>query len=182
MITKKEEPIVLDTDDAAAQKKTVEVWVSRHGRICTDERAARFDGSTHSKCACGNIARKAYTKCDSCIAKKKNEQYDAYAFEAWDYAKPVYSNYADKYFFSVDDLVEYCEEEDVEYKDLQLLICEENEWQEVGYDYWDDMMPENADGELPKVLEEKLKELNEVISKLPPISYSPSKIRTEYKP
>ena len=180
MKNKIEEPVVLDTDDSAAQKKSVEVWVSRTGRIFTDERAARFDGSTHSKCECGNIARKNYTKCDTCIAKGKIERYNSYKFEEWDFVKPVYSDYADKYFFSVDDIASYCEYEEIDSKELRLLICEPNEWQQIGGDYWDDLMPENSDGDLPKNLESKLKELNDVIANLPPISYSPSKVRTEY--
>lgn len=60
-----------------------------------------------------------------------------------------------------------------------LLICDSNYLHTINSDIWEDELPE--DGDIPKELQAKLDELNQFIQTLPPISYSPSKVRTEYK-
>lgn len=176
----KKELVIFPDDESAAKKQTVTGWVSRNGRFYgNDERTARYDGSTHSKCECGNKVRKGWIKCDSCSHKASIERYEAYAFEEWDGKQPVYSDSCDKYFYDSDEIEEYCEENDVEPEDLRLVICKSNYLSEINSSIWEDRLPE--DGDIPKELQVKLDELNEFIKTLPPVSYYPSKIRTKYE-
>lgn len=176
---KKEELVVLDTDDAAAEKKTVTGWVSRTGIFYgQNEDMARYAGCTHKKCSCGNIMTKGWTKCDVCRAIKTRERYDALPFEEWDGKKPLCTYDGDQYFFNESDIDDYCEEHEIESKDLMLVICSPNFPRQISSEYWADALPE--EGDIPKELQAKLDELNIFIGTLGPLSYSPSGIRTEY--
>jgi hypothetical protein len=70
----KDEKMILDTSDEAAKFVTgISGWVSRDGHFCgNDERIARYIGSTHKLCECGNIVEKMWIKCDRCRARKLN--------------------------------------------------------------------------------------------------------------
>jgi hypothetical protein len=177
-----EKKIILDTSDEAAKLVTVTGWVSSDGRFWgKDERAARYAGCTHSTCECGKLMERAYTKCEDCRHKADIERYNKLPFKEWDGDESVYSHACDKYFFNEEDLVEYCEENEIEPQELRLVICEQNNYNEVESDYWADIMPDDGDGDLPKELQKALDNLNSVIHTLPPCSYYPGKIRTEYK-
>lgn len=176
----KHEVIILDSSDKAAQYKTVSGWVSSDGRFFGDnEQSARYAGSTHHTCECGNLMTKGWTKCDECRFKLDIERYEKYSFEEWDGNKPVCDYDGDNYFFSAEDIDEFLDEHDLKDSDLRLVICTPNYLTHICSDLWDDILPE--DGEIPKELDEKIDELNKFISTLAPISWSPSKIRTEYK-
>ncbi len=180
-MSKEKEPMVMYTDDNAAQLKTITGWISRNGKFFgTDENIARFDGCTHKTCECGNMMIKHYTKCERCISKLQFERYNAYPFEEWDGKKPLCEHNGDRYFFDASDIDEYLEEHEMEAKDLMLVICRPNYARTVDSSIWEDDLPE--DGDIPKELQAKLDEMNEVIKTMPPISYSPDKIRTEYTP
>mgnify|MGYP003498694028 FL=1 len=177
---KEKELVVLKDDEIAAKKMTVAGWVSRNGRFYgSDERTARHDGSTHNKCECGNKVTKGWTKCDFCISKSAVERYKAYTFQEWDGKQPVYSENYSKYFYNIDEIDDFCEDSEVDPKDLMLVICDSNYLDKIDSSIWEDKLPE--DGDIPKELQDKLDELNQFIKTLPAISYSPSKIRTEYK-
>lgn len=176
----KKELVIFPDDELAAKKETVTGWVSRNKRFYGEnESAARYDGSTHSKCECGNKVQKGWTKCDFCRAKSAKERYDAYEFQEWDGKQPVYSDNYDKYFFDSDEIDDYCEENEVSSEDLMLVICKSNYLGLINSSIWEDDLPE--DGDIPKELQVKLDELNEFIKTLPPVSYYPSKIRTKYE-
>jgi len=64
-------------------------------------------------------------------------------------------------------------------EELMLVICEPNYPRQIDSSIWEDDLPE--DGEITKELQAKLDEVNELIKILPPLSWSPSKVRTEYK-
>lgn len=172
--------IILDTDEAAASQKTITGWVSRNGRFYgKDEQLARYDGCTHKTCECGNPVEKSWIKCPNCRAKKDTERYNAFPFKEWDGKEPICMFDGDKYFFSEEDIEMYLEDnEDLNPEDLRLVICEPNYPHEITEDWWADDLPE--DGEMPKALSDKIDELNKFIKTMPPLSYSPGKIRTEY--
>jgi hypothetical protein len=178
----KEEIIILYTDDAAASLKTVTGWVSRNGLFFgSDERTARYNGSTHSKCECGKLKPRRYSRCEYCRIKHSNEMYGRYAFEEWDMKSPVCLYDGDEYFWDVDDIENYLEENGMSPSDLKLVICSPNYATEIDESLWEDDLPENSEGELPKDLSIKISELNEFIRKMEPLSWGPSNIRTEYK-
>lgn len=174
-----EEKIIMYDSAEAAQQITITGWVSGGDKRFwyKDEHMARWSGCTHLKCECGKIMRKSYTKCDDCRHKLAAERYNALPFKEWN-GEPVVEWDGDKYFFNEEDLIEYCEENEI--KEIDLLFCIENNWRNIDEDYWADEMPDNADGELPKELQLALNSLNSVINTLPAQSYSPSKIRTKY--
>lgn len=177
----KEEKIILDSSNEAAQLKTVTGWVSSTGRFFTDERLARYDGSTHSACECGNLMKRSWTKCDSCRSVSNQEKYKAMPFKEWDMKTPLVIFYDDKYFFDADEIEEYLEEHELKDEDLQLVICEPNYLSTIDSGNWEDVLPVDGDGELPKEVEKALGELNKIIEKAEPISWSEGKYRTEYK-
>jgi len=174
-----EEIILYDSDKAAKFVTGISGWVSAKKHFYgTDENLARYDGCTHKKCECGNSMERHYTKCSECRHKSAVERYNSFPFKEWD-GTPVVTWDGDKYFFSEEELWEYCDESELE--EISLLFCQPNKWHKIDADYWSDEMPENSDGELPKELQLALDNLNAVIETLPPQSYSPGKIRTTYK-
>jgi hypothetical protein len=178
---KHEEKQIMYESDEAAKLMTVTGWVSSKGRYWgKDEHMARWEGSTHSLCKCGAIKETSRIECDKCYAKKKIELFNAYPFKEWDMVTPLTLFDDDKYFFGPEDIDEYLEENELKSEDLRLVICYPNHMQEVDYSIWDDILPE--DGDLPKNILDKINELNTLIRKTNPISWSPSKIRTSYIP
>lgn len=153
--------VVLNTDDAAAKLTTVTGWVSRDGFFYgKDERAARWSGCTHIVCECGKPMPKSYTKCDECREKAYRARYLALpVVEAGDGPFCIYQD--DRYFWSLQDVYDYCYDEDIKPSSLLLVLAEPHYARQVDEDYWSDDLPE--DGELPDDIAKALKKLNEVI-------------------
>lgn len=189
----KEEKVILDTDTQAARFiENIKGWVDINNRFYGNnedsERMARYSSATHRTCECGKIMVKGYTKCEECRAKAERERYNELPFQEWDEKTPVYSHYFDKYFFSPSEIEDAIDEEKEEYDvagvDLMLVLCIPNKYFQVGSDHWCDIMADDDmddDDPFPKELKSALETLNNVIEKLPPASWSPGKIRTEYK-
>lgn len=179
-----EAKVILPTDPEAATFRTdISGWVDIHGRFWgTDERMARYSSSTHSMCECGNIVSRGWTKCSSCREKEDITRYDKLQFKVWDGDEYVYSYAVEEYFRDEDEIMEYCDDHDIMPNGLRLVLCEPNYFNELNKDQWDEILPEDSDGELPKKLEDAIDALNNVIKSLPPASYSPSNYRTSYTP
>lgn len=169
--------IILDTSDEAAKPYTMEGWLSSDGRFFKDESTARYAGSTHSTCSCGKLMKRGYTKCEWCSDDLAYQRYLGYFYKEYN-GEPVVTRDGDTYFFSEDELTDYMVDNELE--SIDLLFCEKNHFHPVNEDYWADYMPDDSDGELPQALQEALDNLNKVIETLPPVSYSPAKIRTSY--
>jgi len=181
MITQKQ--IIYDDENAARFVENVKGWVDINNRFFGNnpesEHMARWSSCTHLKCECGNLMTKGWTKCDECRTKSGIERYNQLPFKEYD-GSIVYSHYADEYFNDADEIEIYCEDEDVDAKDLRLVFCVPNKFREINSDYWSDILPDDSEGELPVKLQQALDSLNKVISELLPASYLPGKIRTEY--
>lgn len=178
---KTEQKIVMYESDEAAQLKTVTGWVSRDGRFFgNDEHIARFAGATHKLCECGKVAKISYIRCRECQHKVDVDLYNAMPFKEWDQETFVYSKACDKYFNDPSDIDEYCQENEIKPCDLMLVICEPNSFGYINPEYWENELSE--DGELPEELEVGVNKINELIQTLPPASWHPGKIRTEYNP
>ena len=179
MTTKNEKVIMYDSDEAAQFKTNLSGWVSSNGKYYgSNEHMARWDGSTHNVCECGNVMKKSYIRCETCRAITARNIYNDKPYRKYDSDEPVVTWDGDTYFFSEESLMDFCEEQEVDHIDL--LICKPNNYFEVEADYWADIMPEDSDGDLPKALELALANLNEVIRGLQPCSYGPGDIRTTY--
>jgi hypothetical protein len=179
---KEENVIMYDSPEAATYVKNIEGWIDKDRRFFgkgdDGERMARYSSCTHKTCDCGNIMQKGYTKCEDCRRKASVERYNALPFKEWDLSEPVCTWDGDKYFFNIEDLEEYMEENEL--TEIPLLLCEANKYRKIEADYWADVFPDDSDGELPKEMQEALDNLNAVIDKMPAASYAPSRIRTTY--
>jgi hypothetical protein len=178
--------VILYEDESAAKfVENISGWVDVNRRFFGNnkdsEHMARYSSCTHMRCECGEIMTKGWTKCDKCREVLAIEKYNSRPFREYD-GGIVYSDLADKYFRDSDEIEEYCEEEDLHPSELRLFLCVPNEFTEIDGDQWNDILPEDSEGELPKKLQDAINCLNEVIKSLPPASYSPSNNRTEYKP
>jgi len=150
------EPIVLFDSPEAAQFKTVGVWVSRHGRPCSDERCARYDGCTHYVCEeCGQPYPKT-SYCIPCHDKMRRAIFDAMPKMPWDTTTPLVIFNTDIYFFDVGDLLDYCADNEVPPESLPLVLCVPKETPELDPDdfFWD-VLGEGGDvpGEIVKAAE-----------------------------
>lgn len=129
-----DERIIFPEDPEAAQKITVEGWVSRGGLFYgNDERAARYRGCTHVHCSnCGEPAKQGYLICPACIAKKEKERFDSLPKVKWDGVTPICIYGSDQYFFDGDELDDYLDVHDLKAEDLMLVLCNPVYPQEIG--------------------------------------------------
>jgi hypothetical protein len=156
-----ERKIILASDDDAASIQTVTGWVSRLGHFFgNDERTARYDGSTHRKCdGCGAIIeRNCY--CRDCYVKKEAEKFNNMDHKEWNGTDALYSQAHDRYFFDLDELDQYCEDEETTPESLMLIICTPTYANAVSpADIYEGDLPE--DGEVPSEVQAAFDELNE---------------------
>ena len=159
-----EKKIILGTSDEAAKIETVTGWMSRTGRFWgKDERAARYDGSTHRLCSCGEVIEKQ-GYCRPCADKKEAEKFAAMERKEWDGKAMLYSQSADEYFHDSDQILDHCEEHECKPDDMQLVICEPVYAGEIDpNEYYHDDLPEDCevDGELADAFEELNKLIRE---------------------
>lgn len=180
MSDKKEELIVLDTDSAAAEYKTVSGWVSRNGHFWgEDERMARYEGSTHKTCSCGTVhSKSAY--CRPCHEKKQLEKYWQLPFKEYD-GGMLYDASADRYFTDAEDFWDYAvsEIENNSYEP-RLQICRPQHARYFGDDYYCDELPEDQSLEdVAPELAEAMDKVNALIKEKQFIlSWLPDKSRT----
>ncbi|MDR3620498.1 MAG: hypothetical protein P4L85_14200 [Paludisphaera borealis] len=168
--------------DQAAKRVTLTGWVSRHGRFYgDDEHAARWDGCTHRQCDCGKAHERSRTMCDNCARKAREAKFEAMPFVEWDGVTPLSLFDDDRYFFSEDDLRDFCEAEEIAPDTLRLVVCEPQHARELdGNDYFCDLLPEDCtlDDMAPEIAE-AFNKLNEVIKAYgKPLSWYPGKKRT----
>ena len=176
--------IILNTDPNIVEYKTnIEGWVGKDGRFYgKDKDQAIYGNSTHKKCEKGHIYRKSWINCPDCESEKILSKYMQLPFKDWDLKTPLCLFMSDKYFFSIDDIEDYLDIEDLKPEDLDLVICKPNFLWEIQTDYWEDIYPEDRDLEdvASKELLSKLKELNELIRNESPVSWSGGKFRTNF--
>lgn len=157
-----EKQIVMYDSDDAARIKTVTGWVSRTGRFWgNDEHMARYDGSTHKVCECGEVVENR-SYCRKCSERKEHEKYLAMPSIAWDGKAPLNLHGTDTYFFDEDSLLDHCADVGCQPQDLPLVICVPLFATPIeGSEHYSDDLPE--DGELPAELEEAFRVLNAAI-------------------
>lgn len=174
---KKEEKVILYDSEEAAQKVQVWAWKDSKGYYHFNEGSARYSGSTHMACECGELMRVGYTKCPKCSEISRKEKFLKQPFEEWDLTSMVCTDYGHDYFSSEEEVIEYLEENDLQ--EIDLLIATPLDFSEVREDYWDDELGE--EGELPEEMRKALDALNKIIREQTTSLYWPSNIRTHYK-
>lgn len=166
-----EKEIMYESEEAATYRTGLEGWVSAAGHFFgKSERAqhmARYDGCTHHISDCGHKANRGWSMCEECLAKKRKDNYLQMPEIEWDGSTPLCLYQDDKYFFDEDDIIMFCEDDDIDPSSLQLCICEPNYYQQVTSEAIapEDVAPEDYDGYLPKEIQAALDMLNEAIEK-----------------
>lgn len=124
---------------------------------------------THVDCdACGIEFKKRYTyesTCASCQHKKNIDKYYNMPLVEWD-GEVLLFDYLndDKFFSDTEEILDYCEENEIEPKDLMLVICATSNFSTIDcYDQWQDEVHE--DWEPSAEFEQKLKEFNDFLTK-----------------
>lgn len=170
--------------DAARFVENIKGWVDINNRFWGNspdsEHMARYSSCTHLKCECGKPMTKGWTKCEECRNKQEIKRYNELPFKEYN-EDWVYSEFANEYFRDSDKIEQFCIDNDVDAKDLRLVLCKPIYFRQIGAEYWEDVLPDDSEGELPVELQKAVDALNEIINKLPPASYLPDKVRTEYK-
>lgn len=170
--------MILNTSDKAAEyRENISGWVSSTGRFWGyDEQMARWDGCTHVCCKnCNAPTNKRYLICPKCREKNDKNVYKKRKTKIWQDDVMVYSDFLDKFFRDKEDVLDFCEENGYNIKDLRLLICEPLYAKEIDPNdyYWDDL-PEDLD-EVPQGVQEAFDVLNETIAGNFILSYIPTK-------
>ena len=172
--------VILPDSPEAATYQTVSGWVSAKGHFYgKDERLARYDGSTHRPCSeCGELIEKN-SYCRPCHAKKEIAKYDAMPRKEWDGTTPLYSETADQYFFSEDELRDYSEVEGPTIEEMRLTICVPTYAGEIEpSELYERELPE--EGDIPEELQKAFDDLNEFIRESKIIlSWTPGKFAAE---
>lgn len=181
-MSKQNEIIMFDSDDAAKYVENIKGWVSRNGLFFGDrdnsEHIARYVGCTHRPCQdCGNPAPKILLVCQDCSEKRDFDSYNKYPVEEWDGETLLYSEWADKYFSDYEEISDYLFEleDKVSISDLRLVICEPVRMREIDSEHWVDDFCDEWDGDLPSEVQDALDNLNEAIRKNGPVSWYPGK-------
>ena len=171
--------VILPTSAEAATYRTdVKGWVSRSGRYFgDDERLARYDGCTHMVCDCGAPAEKSRIRCDSCQATRDAAKWEALPLVEWDGETPLCIYRGDTYFFDIDQVRDYADEQVVKVSELRLVLCKPVCARRLAVDYWAHQLVEGDDA--PSWLEDAVDEFNEVIAKrrTEPLSWMPCQQR-----
>lgn len=179
---KKPEIIILDTSDEAASIQTVTGWVSRTGRFWgADERMARYDGSTHKTCDCGEVVdQKSY--CSKCRRGRELAKYAAMPRAPWDGASMLYSDTKDRYFMDMSEVEDHCSDNEITIGELRIILCEPTYASQIcASEHYCDDLPE--DGDVPSDISSAFEALNKVISECKtPLSWSPGKYALELEP
>jgi len=162
-MNKPPEKIILPTSDEAAKQMTVTGWVDRHGRFFgADEMMARWSGATHLACKqCGKPHEKLYTHCPACRSERMATAWAKLDKRPWDGATPVTLHDGDDFFWSTQDFIDWCEDNEVEPEGIRLVHCKPQRLSMIGDDHFADELPE--DGKLPPAIAEALKVLNAAI-------------------
>ena len=143
--------VVLAESEEAASIKTVTGWVSRTGRFWgEDEFMARWDGSTHKVCECGDLITKN-SFCIKCHYRREHEKYIAMTSVTWDGEVPLNLYGTDIYFFDEDSILDHCANVKCQPQDLPLVICVPKFATPIdGTEHFSDDLPEDC--ELPEVI------------------------------
>lgn len=177
---------VLGENDGAEYKTGIEGWVDRTGRFFgQDEDSARYSSSTHKRCDCGDLMPRYYTSCSKCSLKKRYAEYTNFEVVEWDGVAPLADHASDQFFFSEDEITDYCYDNEIETSDLMLVLCEPNYVTELDIDnlFENEEWPEDVDPEYPDAVKEAIENVNKAIQQWNndgPISWTPTRKRVVY--
>lgn len=173
----KEEKIILFDEPGLVQyRKDIEGWTGPdglyYGKGPEGERRARYANSTHKKCECGGIMSRGWLKCENCRAESSRKAFEQLESIEWDGKSMMCLWGDDKFFSDMDEVYEYCEDNDILPEELQLMHCEKRiRISEVNIDELnEEYITEDGRGvsDFHPEIAEKVNELNELIRNAEP--------------
>jgi hypothetical protein len=181
-----EEEIKLFDDTNLVEYRTdLEGWTGPdklyYGKGEEGERRARNANCTHKKCECGNVYKKN-SYCNKCSERRTRESFLKLEAVEWDGESMMCLRYDDRFFYDMEDVLEYCEDEDIDISDLELMLCEkEVRISEINIDELNEEYC-SGDGEQGVTyhhpdIAEKVEELNELIRNAKPVLWFQSNKR-----
>lgn len=181
-----ENKVIMYESPEAASVKTITGWVSSSGRFwANDEHMARYCGSTHKLCECGNRMTKSYIICQACRDSKATEKYLAMPFEKYT-GQPVWSASCHEYFFTEESIREHAHFNEIEnLDDLQLVICVPQYIEPIDLDWlFEDLAPEELGlADYAPEIFQKFVEVNKFIEEKKHIaSWIGGNVRTSLEP
>lgn len=178
-VTRKDLPIIkgtIEVDCIKIDGKTINLTQVPQGDI--------KNYITHDNCiTCGEEFKKPFTyctRCQSCVNKHNNQIFNNYELVEWNGETPLCVFDDDTYFFSSDDIIQYCEDHECLPSQLQLVTCTTSNLSEIDFDHWMDEVDE--DWEPSPQLVMKLNELNEFLSKESSNTWFASNKRVDVSP
>ena len=183
---KNEKIIMENSDEAATYRTNICGWVNSKGHFYgKDEAAARYAGSTHSLCECGEILNSrrpiGHKTCKKCRDKRDIKNYNKKEKRKWDKLSVIYSQKYDEYFDGIDELEnflnEYEKKDRPKIADMMLVHCDPQYLSEIDSDYWRDLMSDEC--ELSDEIIKALDDLNDIIQIAEPVSWVPGIIAVE---
>lgn len=120
---------------------------------------------THKTCECGQEFEKQYTYdklCPKCKIDQERKDYLNLSLVEWIDEFPLYLyDSTDQYFFDMESIEDYCDDEQIEKKDLQLVLCRQTKFPEISLEMiTNDGELVYEDWEPSKEFEDKLKNFN----------------------
>lgn len=168
-----EEKMVFPEDTESAKLVTATFWKSRDGVYYQQnaEQSARWAGATHVHCNwCGGPAKKGWLACESCRAKLQAKNYAKLPVVDWDEETPLCLYKDDRYFYSMDDVMDYCEEYEIDPESLQFVLCKRVGPPQVDVSslFEDHLADEQDDSDIPGEVWKAAEEFNKVLSAYAP--------------
>lgn len=158
-----------------------DLWIASDGRGYKEENLARYAGCTHRQCKCGAWTEKRWTICEKCRSEARTERFKAMPPKPYDNG-PVVIYSDDTYFWSIDDILDYCHENDEKKEDLQLVHCVPTSIPEVDWDYFSDVVPYDSDGDVfSNEMKEAVENLNKIIREHKPVSWTEGKYKVTFE-
>jgi len=126
----------------------IDLWKGKDGKLFNDKSLAEYTLAIARKCEkCGKPTEgMSYILCPSCTSVKKRERYEELQEIEWDGETPLCLFQDDTYFFHLDEIQDYCDENEIEdIQELMLVLCEPNKPRAFSiYDLLDDVLPEDT--------------------------------------
>lgn len=96
--------------------------------------------------------------------------------QEWDGETPLYSSANDLYFYDIESLSEYVDDEDVLVEDMRLVICKPITLELIDANYWLDALSEAVQA-LPPGVMRAIDKLNDELNAAGPVDWVPGKYR-----
>lgn len=167
--------ILFDDPNLVEYRTNLEGWTGPnnlyYGKGDEGERRARYANCTHKRCECGNNYEKN-SFCRPCSEKKSRENFLKLEEVEWDGESMMCERYGEKFFSDLEDVYEYCEDNEIEIEDLELMLCRKEvgisqiNIDELNEEYCD--ADDNGVSHYHPEIAKKVEELNELIRNAEP--------------